>query len=354
MATKIKNIEKESHEITHGKSVTILEKTNAVKESLIAIRPYFNESLENMGLENYEMSLFDGVFHSESISCLERNGIQRYVTGLNEFAPEIKNLPDNERKDKIKEIRNMVCELEKELASNVIKEDDPEFWSKVQIVRPDNGSFWDKIEFRCGNDPIYIDPKVDPYDRIKLIAIEAGGFSMIAKNLEHAQSTGKFKFYLDRVVETVGTRTKDVKVKNKALGILSDLYDTDKTRLLHIVKLIDYNSSQFRDDTPIDVLYEIGDDYINGKGSQKDKTKASKNFIDYSKSTMEMLKMTSLVKDALAFNYLTSKADGYIYEKETDAKIATSREGVVSHLKSPTNDEQLTRIMEKVTTTLNS
>jgi len=354
MATKTKNFERESHNITQGASVTILEKTNSVKESLIAIRPYFNAQDENMGLENYEMSLFDGVFHSESISCLERNGIQRYVTGLNEFAPEVKTLPNKEREDKVKEIRSMVCELEKELASNVIKEDDPEFWSKVQIVRPDNGSFWNKIEFRCGNDPIYIDPKVDPYDRIKLIAIEAGGFSMIAKNLEHAKSSGKHKFYLDRVIETVGTRTKDVKVKNKALGILSDLYDTDKSKLLHIIKLVDVNSSQYTDSTPNDVLYEIGDDYINGKGIERDKTKASQNFIKFSKSDMKTLKMNTLVKDALAFNFLTSKADGYIYEKSTDAKIATTREGVVNHLNSPTNDEQLSRIMNSVSETLNS
>ena len=44
-----------------------------------------------MGLENYGLSLFDGVTHQEQLACLEINGIVRYLTGLNEFAPEVKN-----------------------------------------------------------------------------------------------------------------------------------------------------------------------------------------------------------------------------------------------------------------------
>lgn len=328
--------------------VTIFEKSNAVKNTAIAIRPYFNPTLENMGLENYEMSLFDGVVHSESIACLERNGITRYITGLNEFAPEIKSLPDSERKAKIEQIRTHVIELEKELAANVISIDDPEFWSKVIIVKPDNGAFWNKIELKCGNEAIYIDPIIDAYDRIKLLAIEAGGFSMIAPNLETAKITGKYKFYLDKVAETIGTRTKDSKIKNKALGLLSDLYDQDKTRLLHIVKLIDVNSSQYTDSSSLDVLYEIADSYINGKAIEKDISKASKNFVNFANSNMESLKLNSLVKDALALSLLSSKADGYIYDKKSNVKISSNREGVVEYLKNPVNDEMLVRLLKDV------
>ena len=35
-----------------------------------------------------------------------------------------------------------------------------------------------------GNSPIYLDPVNDIYDLIKLKAIEAGGFSLIATSLE--------------------------------------------------------------------------------------------------------------------------------------------------------------------------
>ena len=73
---------------------TIVEKYQQTKQaSSIAIRPYFNPNKEaNMGLENYGMALHDGVWHEENLACLEINGVKRYVTGLNEFAPEVKML----------------------------------------------------------------------------------------------------------------------------------------------------------------------------------------------------------------------------------------------------------------------
>jgi hypothetical protein len=67
------------------------------------------------------MVLFEGIFHEEQIICLENNGIKRYVTGLNEFAPEIKNLPEEEKEAVIKDIRNTVAQLEKELIANVVR-----------------------------------------------------------------------------------------------------------------------------------------------------------------------------------------------------------------------------------------
>ena len=125
--------------------VTIIEKYQQGKNKTIAIKPYFNANKDNMGLEKYNMTLFDGVWHHESIACLERNGIARYVTGLNEFAPEVKKLAPAERKIKVKEIRAAVCQLEKELAANVIDPKDKDFWNKVQVLRPDNHKFWEKI-----------------------------------------------------------------------------------------------------------------------------------------------------------------------------------------------------------------
>ena len=75
---------------------TMIEKYQSGKDQSIAIRTYFDRDSENMGLENYGMSLFEGVIHEEELSCLEVNGIKRYVTGLNEFAPEIKKLSPRE------------------------------------------------------------------------------------------------------------------------------------------------------------------------------------------------------------------------------------------------------------------
>ena len=148
-------------------SYTIVEKYNSNKDKTLAIKPYFNKTKENMGLEKYGLSLHDGVYHEEQLACLEINGIKRYVTGLNEFAPEVKNLPPGEQEIKVKEIRKAVCQLEKELAANVIDPEDKDFWNKVELLKPNNDKFWSKITLRCGNDPVYLDPATDPYDLIK-------------------------------------------------------------------------------------------------------------------------------------------------------------------------------------------
>jgi len=110
---------------------TIVEKYQQRKNKTIAIRPYFNPSKQNMGLENYNMSLHDGVYHEETLACLEMNGVKRYVTGLNEFAPEIKSLPSDEREAKVKQIRKAVSDLEKELNSNVVDPEDKDFWNQL-------------------------------------------------------------------------------------------------------------------------------------------------------------------------------------------------------------------------------
>ena len=41
------------------KNFTITEKYQQTKDTKIAIRPYFDPKIENMGLEKYNMTLFD-------------------------------------------------------------------------------------------------------------------------------------------------------------------------------------------------------------------------------------------------------------------------------------------------------
>jgi len=327
--------------------ITIIEKYQQTKNRTISIKPYFDSSKENMGLEKYNMTLFDGVYHHETIACMERNGIVRYITGLNEFAPEVKKLDAKARKAKVKEIRTAVVQLEKELAANVIDPEDKDFWNKVQVLRPDNHSFWEKISLKVGNDPIYLDPAIDPYDLIKLYAIEAGGFSMIANSLETCKAT-KAKFYLDRVKETASTRTNVSKIKNRALASLQNLYDSDTTKLLYVCKVVDANSTQYIKGTPTDVLYENMDTYINGKGVDRNITKAAKKFIELSKESMEDLKIRAMIKDAMTYNLMQTKSDGYIYDKYSGSKLGVRPLDVLEHLKDPKNDDTLQRYLEEM------
>jgi hypothetical protein len=301
-----------------------------------------------MGLEDYGMSLFDGVQHHEQVACLENNGVVRYITGLNEFAPEIKLLNAEDRDARVKEIRNAIAELEKELAANVLDVEDVQFWNKVKLLKPDNHDFWNRISIACGNQPVFLDPK-DPYDRIKLFAIEAGGFSIVSKSFEDARSRPVApKFYLDKTEETVSTRTEYKKMRNKALSELQKLFDKNSTKLFYIAKVVDINSTQYKKSTPNDVIYENMDNFINGIGGETNLERAAKSFIDTASMDMETLKIKSIVRDSIFFKYIINKADGYIYHTKSSAMLGRNVSDVVEHLKNPLNEDILKDLNQSV------
>jgi hypothetical protein len=319
-----------------------------VKQTAIAVRPFFDASASNMGLEDYGMSLFDGVQHHEQVACLENNGVVRYITGLNEFAPEIKLLNAEDRDARVKEIRNAIAELEKELAANVLDVEDVQFWNKVKLLKPDNHDFWNRISIACGNEPVFLDPR-DPYDRIKLFAIEAGGFSIVSKSFEDARSRPVApKFYLDKTEETVSTRTEYKKMRNKALSELQKLFDKNSTKLFYIAKVVDINSTQYKKSTPNDVIYENMDNFINGIGGETNLERAAKSFIDTASMDMETLKIKSIVRDSIFFKYIINKADGYIYHTKSSAMLGRNVSDVVEHLKNPLNEDILKDLNQSV------
>jgi hypothetical protein len=314
----------------------------SVKKTAIAVRPFFDNSVSNMGLESYGLSLYDGVKHFEQLACLEQNGVIRYLTGLNEFAPEIKLLNAEDREARVREIRTAVAELETELAANVLDIEDPQFWNKVKLLKPDNKEFWNRISVACGNEPLFLDP-VDPYDRIKLYAIEAGGFSIVAKSFDDARSRAvPPKFYLDKKEQTVIARTEYKKMRNKALAELQKLFDKNSTKLFYVAKVVDGNSTQYKKGTPNDVMYENMDLYINGEGVESNKERAAKSFLEAVGMDMETLKIKSIVRDSVFFKYIINKADGYIYHVKTNALLGRNVSDVVEYLKNPLNEDVLT------------
>ncbi len=330
-------------------NLMMVEKYPQNKKSSIAIRPYFNAAVDNMGLQKYGLSLFDGAFHEESIACLENNGIKRYLTGLNEFAPEVKELPLEEQEAKIKQIRFVVAQLEKELASNVLDVEDKEFWNKVKLLRQDNGEFWDKIKVRCGNEPVHLEPEKDPYDLIKLYAIEAGGYSIVAKSLEDARNQPTPpKFFLDKLEDTASVKTEVKKVRNKALSELQKLFDKNQNKLILVARLLDPNGAQYKKSTPNDIIYDNMDKYINGDLIEKDKMKSAQRFLDTSNLDMETLKIKAVVKDSAYYKFISTKPDGFIYHTESTTLLGRTQPDVVEYLKNPLNEEILVDLTKKV------
>ena len=328
--------------------------TVSKKKTKLAVRPFIDASQGNMGLENYGLSLYDGVTHHEQLACLENNGVVRYLTGLNEFAPEIKLLQPEEREARIKEIRTVVAELEKELAANIIDPEDKDFWNQVKLLKPDNKEFWNKISISCGNEPTFLDV-TNPFDQIKLLAIEAGGFSIVAKSFEDARSRAvPPKFYLDKEEETSMIRTEYKKMRNKALAELQKLFDKNSTKLFYIAKVVDANSTQYRKSTPNDTIYENMDNYINGEGSENNKERAAKSFLAATAMDMETLKIKAIVRDSSFFKYIINKADGYIYHAKSGAMLGRNVSDVIEHLKNPLNEDVLIDLNSSVEKIWNS
>ena len=319
---------------------TMVETTSS-KKTKLAIRPFVDSQSTNMGLEEYGLALYDGVRHQEQLACLESNGVIRYVTGLNEFAPEIKLLPEEEKQSRVKQIRESIADLERELAANILDPESKDFWNQVKLLKPDNAEFWNKIEIKCGNEPVFLDLN-NPFDKIKYYAIEAGGFSIVAKSYEDARSRPvPPKFYLDKEQETSMIRTEYKKLRNKALAELQKLFDKNSTKLFYIAKIVDGDSTQYRKSTPLDIIYENMDNHINGIGSEGNKERAAKSFIEAVNLDMETLKIKSIVRDSSFFKYIISKADGYIYHAKTGSLLGRNVSDVIEHLKNPLHEDIL-------------
>ena len=330
-------------------SFTIVEKYPQNKTGSIAIRPYFESNVSNMGLEKYGLSLFDGVFHEEQLACLEINGVKRYITGLNEFAPEVKMLPADEREAKVKQIRKTVSELEKELNSNVVDPEDKDFWNKIELLKPSNSVFWDRILLRCGNEPTYLQPDKDPYDLIKLHAVNAGGFSMIAKSFDDARTRSvPPKFYLDISEETVVVKTELKKTRNKALAELQKMYDKNANKLFYVAKILDINSAQYTKSTPNDILYDNMDKYINGETVERNKKITAERFLEVASNDLTTLKLRAIAKEAAYHKYIVSKPDGFIYHLSSSTMLGRNLADVVEFFKNPTNEQVTAQVVAKV------
>ena len=317
----------------------------------ISIKPFIDPNRENMGLENYGLILFPGTYHEEQLVALEnKSGVVRFITGLDEFAPEVQKMENQEAKAaKIRKIREIVAYLEKIWEYNIIDVDDPAFWSKVKRVKPNNYEFWSHISIRCGNDPVILDPANEPFDLIKLMAIEAGGFSIVARSYEDAvaQSTPPL-FYLDKEVLTVSAKTTYKKLRNKAIGFLDKLYDKNRDALLFVTKVLAIQSARYTYNTPSDLLYDACDEYINGEGGESNKTKAAERFIEIANLDFETLKIRAMVKDATFFKFITIKADGLLYHTKTSSMMGRNVSDVVEYLKDPLNEEIAIKLLEEV------
>ncbi len=315
------------------------KKVKIIKKDVIRIMPYINPESENMGLTGYGMALHDGANQKEHLTYLEVNkGVRRYLTGLNEFAPEIVSMTDKDaQKARIKEIRNKVIFLEKCFGANELKIDDEKFWENVKTVHPKNYDFWNNIFIVCGNEPVFLNPEL-PDDLIILCGIEAGGFGLVAKSYEDAKSAATPpKFYLDRAADVSINKNELKRLKNKAGALLNTLYEKDPTKLLYIVKNIDPKSNQYKKSTSVEILYNYLDEHIEGKGFQRIAKRAAIEFIEIAEMKAEDLRIKAVIADATIYKIVQSKPDGLIYHNATGSMLGRNAEELLAYFKSELN-----------------
>jgi hypothetical protein len=316
----------------------------------IWIKPFIDPNKKNMGLENYNMVIFPGTIQEEQLAAVERNGVVRFITGLDEFAPEVQNIIDPElRASRIMDIRLTVAYLERALATNVLNVEDELFWNKVKLIKPDNLEFWGRISIRCSNDPIALAPLQDPYDLIKVVALEAGGFSSVAKSFEDALARPiPSKFFLDKEVHTVSNKTEYKRLRNKAIGILDHVANSNVKKLMYILKILASNGTSYKLSTPMEVMYDSVDDYIAGNGVETNKNRAAQTFIDLSQLDIETLKLRAVVKDASFYRIITPKPDGMLYHTSTSAMMGRNVSDAVMYLKNPLHEDILMKVLKEV------
>lgn len=344
---------------------TTLEEPKVKRVELLRIMPYLNpditdnDSIQAQLINKHHMVLHEGATQKEYLTCIERNGVKQYLSGLNEFAPEVQGITDPDKKSAtIKSIRKNVAFLEQAMGANTIdsklinsstRETQKEFWDNVKIVHPNNHTFWDTVFVLAGNDPVFLNPK-DPHDLIKICGIEAGGFSLISKSYEDARmSPNPPRFYLDKSTDTAATKTEVKKLKNKALASLSDLFDKNPTKLFYVIKNVDSsNSYQYKNSTSNDIMYDYLDTYISGAGYEKSAKKAAMFFNQVCELSEEELRIKAVMADAHFYKIIAMKGDSMYYHRASDTMLGKNSAEMISYFKDSMNAKVWQLVLDEV------
>lgn len=327
----------------------------------MSIKSYADPNIENMGLERHGLAMFEGVPQFEPLGYIEKNGVKKYITGLDESSPDILKLSGDERTAAIKDIRETVAELIAMILG--IDKPDPSlknknFWTECSLLAPTNSDFW-------GKDVVYPNGftlelynagmllTMDNYmDIIIARAIKAGGYKcLVATSLAEARENTRsvpYKFYLDYLEDTSATQTELRKLVNKAKAKLDDLRDTNVEKLRIIATCFDPNATQYKTTTPADVIYYNLDRALDGELWETNKKIAARTFLDLCNLTPEDINVKSLVKLAMVYRLLDTKKDGYVYFMETGNSLGRNIEESEMFLKNPIHDDILEALKKRV------
>lgn len=302
----------------------------------VSIEQYFDPETPNLGLEKYGLSMFEGGGFVEDLGYTTFGDQIRYITGLDEFSDEVRNIEDPEERDaRMQQIREARAYLEKYLGEGVLDPLNTKFWSKV------------KLEVKTRRK--YLDLK-DPYDLIYYFAIKAGGFSGVAPSFEAARNhpTIVYKYYLQELEEFAAVKTELTKQRNAAKAKLHEIYMKDPKRLVKIAKVLLHPRNNFKFTTPVDLIYEKLDELIEGTIVKTNKKATPKEFLSVADLDKTTLHLRALVIDAIHLKYIVPRSDGFYYNFETGSMCGKNIPEIIEFLRNPLNQSDYTNLSERV------
>jgi hypothetical protein len=296
-----------------------------------AIVPYFDPEIQNMGLEKYGWVAFP---NTEVIEFLGQDSTGRYITGIDEDALDLIRLDDPELiAAKKEQRREIVNRLEKFYGQGSLDARNNSFWSNFYLDIKDN---YRVLDFAV------------PKDELVFHAIKAGGFEEVAPTFEEAQNSPKlYKYYLKIAEEEAAVKTQYTKLIRKAGGVLTDLAEKDHKKVFLLAKVLLSPNNEFKINTPVDVMYEKLDMFIEGKIVKTNKKDTASQFLAASKMTKEDLTLNALAVDAIFYRILTDEAGNY-YNRQTETRLGKNLKEIVEFLKNPINASELENIEARV------
>jgi hypothetical protein len=296
-----------------------------------AIVPYFDPEILNLGLEKYGWVTFP---NTEIIEFIGQDSTGRFLTGIDPFGYDLRGTVDEEeRTAKVEERNNIIKRLEQVYGEGALDARNNTFWSAFSLDIKDN---YRALDFSM------------PKDELIFHAIRAGGFEEVAPTYEEAQNSPKlYKYYLKIAEEEAAIKTQLTKITNKAKGLLTDLTEKDPKKVFYISKLLLSPNNEFRLNTPVDVLYEKLDMFIDGQIVKTNKKETASQFLAAVKMSKEDLTLHAITIDAIFYRVLYDESGNY-YNKQTETRLGKNIKEIVEFLKNPINATELENIEARV------
>jgi hypothetical protein len=239
-----------------------------------------------------------------------------------------------QRKATEQEIKESVSRLEKVFGEGRLDARNEEMWANFTIKLTHTGKDLDAT---------------NPKDEILIHAIKAGGFTSIAPSYEKAkEGVGEYKYYLRQVDIDSDLKVERKRSLAKAKGELSTMDAEDSHKMYLVAKALLNPNNEFSPSTPKGILFDKLDQFIEGTIVKDNKRGTIKQFLDTCKLDKETLYIYGLTKDALYFFIITREADGYFYNKQTEARLGKSEKEVAKYLSNPLNQLELENVKSRV------